>query len=282
MPLNHNDLFHESDPRELLEYLQTRLSAHDLSPDEALAMLSTLHEALSAHQADRQTYLKYSEFMESLHQQMPKVYAFVVEAWDQRGGSAGKEAGGELIEADQDEKVQGEIAPSKIENQRTSDESLEEEHEELEGGEAGEETEAEEAGEPSEAGEANEPLDEDQGDSDEQAETERDGVKAESEESDEGESPEAEKEDESEGSDEEGNEEQEEDKPENEAEPVEEGADAGAEEESGESGEEGGEEAGATEGGGGAGHEESEWPEMEEPGPEEPVEGEEGNTPAID
>lgn len=286
MPLNHNDLFHESDPRELLDYLGKRLAARDLSSEEALAMLGSLHEALSAQKIDPQTYLKYSEFMENLRQQMPQVYNFVADSWNKRGGSDRTTGDEGLAEADQTEKAEEGASSSKIESQSRLDDSVAEAHEELEGGEAEDESEGGERDEQPETDEKGGPQDEDQEDSEEELESQKEARQEESEEGDEGESKEneSEREDESEEPEQEVNEEQRENENDKEAERGEEGADADAGEESDGLEEDGGDEGEAepTERGGEGGQEESEWPEMEEPGPEEPIEGEEGNMPAID
>src|ERR1700690_2127594 len=84
--LGYNNLFSESGPQNMLDYLQSRLAARDLSADEALAMLGAVHQELNnPANADRAAYQKYSEFMESLKVEMPDVHDYVVSAWEQRG-----------------------------------------------------------------------------------------------------------------------------------------------------------------------------------------------------
>ena len=84
--VEYNNLFSETGPRNMLEYLQSRLVARDLSADEALAMLSAVHEELNdPANMDRGVYQKYSEFMETLRTEMPDVHAYVVSAWERRG-----------------------------------------------------------------------------------------------------------------------------------------------------------------------------------------------------
>ncbi|MCL4530295.1 MAG: hypothetical protein M1282_12880, partial [Chloroflexi bacterium] len=85
MPFS-NDLFKDSGAKGILDYLQSRLDARDLSSEEALAMLGAVHEELSRGQPeDRSIYRDYSGFMEALHDEMPDVHDYVVSAWAERG-----------------------------------------------------------------------------------------------------------------------------------------------------------------------------------------------------
>ncbi len=78
----------------MLDYLQGRLAARDLSAEEALAMLGAVHEQLTnPANADRGVYQKYSEFMEALRTQMPDVHDYVVSAWEQRAENKDKADG---------------------------------------------------------------------------------------------------------------------------------------------------------------------------------------------
>jgi hypothetical protein len=87
----HNHLFNQTGPQSMLDYLQSRLAARDLSAEEALAMLGAVHEELNnPANADRGAYQRYSEFMESLRTEMPDVHDYVVSAWGQRGESKDK------------------------------------------------------------------------------------------------------------------------------------------------------------------------------------------------
>jgi len=89
MPAKHRDLFHESRPPEILDYISERLIAGDLLPEEALAMFGVIHEALCRGDlADRHIYQRYSAIMQSLNIAMPEVYKFVVSEWSKRGGCA--------------------------------------------------------------------------------------------------------------------------------------------------------------------------------------------------
>src|SRR5258707_11151762 len=66
----------------MLDYLHSRLDARDLSGEEALALLSAVHEDLSKSEtSDRQLYQNYSKFMESLQTTMPDIHEYVVSAW---------------------------------------------------------------------------------------------------------------------------------------------------------------------------------------------------------
>ena len=86
MPAKHRDLFYESGPPEILDYINKRLIAGDLIPEEALAMLGAIHEALCRGDlTDRHIYQKYSAIMQSLSIEMPEVYKFVVSELPKRG-----------------------------------------------------------------------------------------------------------------------------------------------------------------------------------------------------
>ena len=83
----YNNLFGESGPQNMLDYLQSRLAARDLSAEEALAMLGAVHEELNnPGSVDRAVYQKYSEFMEALRTEMPDVHDYVIVAWEQQRG----------------------------------------------------------------------------------------------------------------------------------------------------------------------------------------------------
>ena len=87
----YNNLFHQTGPQSMLDYLQGRLAARDLSAEEALALLGAVHEELNnPANADRGVYQRYSEFMESLRTEMPDVHDYVVSAWGQRGENKDK------------------------------------------------------------------------------------------------------------------------------------------------------------------------------------------------
>ena len=87
----NSNLFGESGPRNMLDYLQSRLAARDLSGEEALAMLSAVHQELTnPTTADRGLYQKYSGFMEALQAQMPEIHAYVVSAWKQHAEGKGE------------------------------------------------------------------------------------------------------------------------------------------------------------------------------------------------
>src|SRR5271157_614646 len=90
----YNNLFGDTGPQSMLDYLQGRLAARDLSAEEALAMLGAVHEQLTnPANADRGAYQKYSEFMEALRTQMPEVHDYVVSVWKQHAENKDKAKG---------------------------------------------------------------------------------------------------------------------------------------------------------------------------------------------
>jgi len=265
----HNDLFNESGPKGMLNYLQSRLEAGDLSSEEALAMLSAVHEVLGEGKADRNLYEAYSYFMGNLKASMPEVYEYVFAAWSRRGG---KGASDEMYSDEDAGGVEGSDAESK-----ESDVQTEKGFEEIKSNraEVSEEENVEGEAESEEEDEGEEKMQTEESEEEEPDEEETEPEEAEEKE-EEAEEPEQEKEEsksegESEKSEEtdlEGPEEKaegEQDRPE---------AEEGAGEAEGEAA--GTEPEGAEHGG------EMEWPQVEEPEPEEPIEGEEGEAPAVD
>ena len=88
-----NDLFHNSGAQEILDYLFSKLEANDLLPDEALAMLSAVHEEVGEGSGtDPKVYQSYNGFMKLLDREKPEVYEYVVSAWNQRNKTAFAEA----------------------------------------------------------------------------------------------------------------------------------------------------------------------------------------------
>ncbi len=80
-----NDLFRDSDPQGILELLFSKLEANDLSMDEALAMLSAVHNELGQRAvSDSKVYQSYAGFMKLLQHEKPDVYDYVVSSWNQR------------------------------------------------------------------------------------------------------------------------------------------------------------------------------------------------------
>lgn len=274
---DHNELFHQSGPQGMLGYLQIKLEAGDLSSEEALALLSALHEELGrAKAADPHVYQAYSQFMDSLQKAMPEVHAYVLSTWGHVHKQHENEAVPEVTdEARQDEstsRVSGSETKKEIEEAGIS--NWQESREEQEFGEAerpdSEGVEEEGAKEESIRGEAEETeeteaeeSEEEDHEEEEESEPEvvvepqevEDSGREQSEESQEAEEPERDA-DESKGEEEtEGEVEELEAKSEiSEAEPE---IEAG-------------------------GHEGAEWPQLEEPDEEEPIEGEEGGPSPVD
>jgi len=232
----YNNLFNESGAHSTLDYLQSRLAARDLSAEEALAMLSVVHEELNnPANADRGVYQKYSEFMEALRTEMPEIHNYVVSAWEQRAQNNVKADKAEEREEDDLEGENPEFSDSDVEKKSGAElpevgNALPEE----EGGEEGDEPdEGEEKSEEASEKETDESTEEESDDvEDPDKESEKDEEKE-----DEGESEKEEKE--------EGREESETDESEREEEKdVDEEVSEGeeTEEEEKESGEEGGDE----------------------------------------
>ncbi len=80
-----NAIFHRSDSQEILNYLNLRLKAGDLSDEEALAILSAVHAELGkGSSTDPRVYRLYNYTLKSLQQAMPSVYDYIVATWFQR------------------------------------------------------------------------------------------------------------------------------------------------------------------------------------------------------
>ena len=122
MSANFNDLFHDSGLSGMLDYLSARLSAGDLAPDEALAMLGAVHEGLSSGDVtDRHVYQQYSAIMQTLSSTMPDVHDFVVSEWSKRTGK--ESSGDEFWEEVGDESKGGEggdVKPAETRAETTS------------------------------------------------------------------------------------------------------------------------------------------------------------------
>ena len=81
----YKNLFHSSDAQEILNYLVSRLQTGDLSSEEALAMLSAVHADLGkGSSAYPKVYQSYSNAIKSLQHSMPCVYDYVVTTWRRR------------------------------------------------------------------------------------------------------------------------------------------------------------------------------------------------------
>jgi hypothetical protein len=284
MPLfDHDDLFRNSGPQEMLEYLQSRLDACDLSSEEALALLSAVHEELGhGKSAERSAYEAYSRFMESLRARMPEIHDYVVSSWGQRGGNILP------VRGDPDGLVEQVEAPgaggSKVLETGTEKGFDETKADQVgvteEGmGEAGAEVEEQDDGKVGEAGEEESEEEEEEKEGEETEEkAEEEDERSQEQESAEKEQEKEEIEGDEQGVMEEGEEESRKDEA-GDGSGMSEAEEVEAEQEAGEP--ENQSEAGESESGAG-GHAEMEWPQIEEPGPEEPIEGEEGETPPAD
>ena len=146
----YNNLFGQTGSESMLDYLQSRLAARDLSAEEALAMLGAVHQELNnPANVDRAMYQKYSEFMESLRTEMPDVHDYVVSAWGQRGEN--KDTTDKEDERDDDNAEAGEnselgdvAAVKKSEAESSEDGDASEDGGDEEGGEEGDEPDKDE------------------------------------------------------------------------------------------------------------------------------------------
>jgi hypothetical protein len=78
-----NELFHDSGVQGILDFLLSKLEVNDLSPDEALAMLSAVHGELDEGVTkDPKTFKSYKDFMVFLQRERPEIYNHVVSAWN--------------------------------------------------------------------------------------------------------------------------------------------------------------------------------------------------------
>jgi hypothetical protein len=92
--LNLEDLFHESGPKGMLEYLYSRLEARDLSGEEALALLGAIHQQLShAEIKDPALFRSYAAFIEQLRVEMPEIHDYIISSQAPRGTGALRAAG---------------------------------------------------------------------------------------------------------------------------------------------------------------------------------------------
>ena len=143
---NHHDLFHQSDTADKISLFQNLLQSHDLSADEALALLRSIHTELEQPQGhDRSIYENYARMMESLRHEMPEVHQYVVENWRSPRQAASIQ---EFVE----DEVGDEHEPES-ERGETSKHEAAAESENKEGGEVEEAEESEEHEEPEEEAE---------------------------------------------------------------------------------------------------------------------------------
>jgi hypothetical protein len=89
----YDELFHEPGPEEAIHYLWGRLQDRDLSQDEALALLSAVHQRLSMRGGGEPgAYFAYTRFMESLSHEMPVIHDYVVAHWIESRRTGRREA----------------------------------------------------------------------------------------------------------------------------------------------------------------------------------------------
>jgi hypothetical protein len=77
---NHNDLFRQSTTAEKLAMFQSMLDSHDIQPEEALALLGSIHAELRQPQ-EGAVYAQYAKTMASLLHEMPAVHEHVAANW---------------------------------------------------------------------------------------------------------------------------------------------------------------------------------------------------------
>ncbi len=90
MPISqdHHDLFHSSGTSDKLDLFQSLLDSKDLTSDEALALLNSIHRELQHPQEHKSSmHIRYAEAMESLRKQMPEIHEQILNSWRQRGGN---------------------------------------------------------------------------------------------------------------------------------------------------------------------------------------------------
>jgi hypothetical protein len=140
-----NDLFHDSGAQGILNLLLSKLEANDLSTEEALAMLSAVHEELGqGSNTGPKVYKSYTDFLKNLQRVKPEIYDHVVSSWNRRNQMGSSE------ETGQDENIEDNdtIASNPQEVEAGADEGFV--GVKLTGGGADEEEETQESGEPEE------------------------------------------------------------------------------------------------------------------------------------
>ena len=130
---DYNKLFHQSTTAETLTMLQSLVDTRDVQPDEALALLGSVHADLRQSKGkDGSIYARYAQTMESLRHQMPEVHQHVVVNWQIR------QSGSDTSNYDEFISLQANTA-SEIRRERESVREVAGEIESNEGGEGGEE-----------------------------------------------------------------------------------------------------------------------------------------------
>lgn len=79
----NKELFRPSTTIEKLAWFRSLLDSHEIRPNEALALLGSIHAELRQPPAGRDgsPYARYAQMMQSLHYQMPDTHQFVVASW---------------------------------------------------------------------------------------------------------------------------------------------------------------------------------------------------------
>jgi hypothetical protein len=77
-----NNLFQDSGPQGILDFLLSKIEVNDLSQEEALAMLSAVHEEMTEKGGnDPKIFQSYNNFMKFLEREKPELFEFVVANW---------------------------------------------------------------------------------------------------------------------------------------------------------------------------------------------------------
>jgi hypothetical protein len=137
---NFNNLFKDSGSQEILDFLLSKIEANDLSPEEALAMISAVHEEMTeGTPADPKVFQSYNNFMKFLEREKPDIFEFVASNWKDKKGTT------QSVRSDQNPKLDG--TDSIQENSQTVVSKLDFGFKEVKEPEAIEEEEPQESGE---------------------------------------------------------------------------------------------------------------------------------------
>jgi hypothetical protein len=79
------NFFIDSGPQEILNYINLRIQAGDLTSEEALALLSAVHAELgNRFSVNTRVYLSYTRTMKSMQKALPEIYDYVVSVWSKK------------------------------------------------------------------------------------------------------------------------------------------------------------------------------------------------------
>jgi hypothetical protein len=84
MPLSQNqhDLFHQSNTADKMSLFESLLDLHELTSDEALALLGSIHADLRQLRGqDGAIYAYYARMIGLLNHEMPAIHQHVVANW---------------------------------------------------------------------------------------------------------------------------------------------------------------------------------------------------------